>query len=125
MRALREKLERLRSNSLRSGPTQEECDTMKRLSEILSREEAMMRQRSRIQWLREGDRNTAYFHAKARDRARTNNIKSLKMLMVRPSPPRPVLRIWLLTFILVCFMRRKIQTLRLLRSLWSGRLPMR
>jgi hypothetical protein len=38
----------------------------------------MMKQCSRIQWLAKGDRNTAFFHAKARERARTNRIVSLK-----------------------------------------------
>lgn len=38
----------------------------------------MMRQRSRIDWLREGDRNTSFFHAKARERAHSNRIMGLK-----------------------------------------------
>jgi hypothetical protein len=50
---------------------------MARISEMLSREECMAKQRSRIDWLNDGDRNTALFHAKARERARSNAIKSL------------------------------------------------
>jgi hypothetical protein len=75
---MRDKLEKARANSLRSGPTKEECELMKKISDLLAREEAMMKQRSRIQWLAEGDRNTAFFHAKTRERARTNKIVSLK-----------------------------------------------
>ena len=37
-----------------------------------------MRQRSRVQWLREGDRNTAYFHAQAKQRRRFNRIQGLQ-----------------------------------------------
>ncbi|KAM0917640.1 hypothetical protein ACQ4PT_009125 [Festuca glaucescens] len=77
LKAMRQKLEALRLGSLRSGPTRAEKD-LKRISELLAREEAMARQRSRIQWLKEGDRNTAFFHAKAKDHARSNLISSLK-----------------------------------------------
>lgn len=38
----------------------------------------MEQQRSQVQWLREGDRNTDFFQAKVRARARTNKIKGLK-----------------------------------------------
>lgn len=33
---------------------------------------------ARVEWLQAGDRNTAFFHAKARQRARTNKITALK-----------------------------------------------
>jgi hypothetical protein len=37
----------------------------------------MARQRSHVDWLREGDRNTAFFHSKATARKRTNRISAL------------------------------------------------
>jgi hypothetical protein len=50
---------------------------MKQISELLSREEVMEKQRSCIDWLREGDHNTAFFQAKSRERAKGNHINSL------------------------------------------------
>jgi hypothetical protein len=48
------------------------------LDEILYREEMMWLQRSRINWLREGDRNTKYFHHKVMWIAKKNRIRKLK-----------------------------------------------
>lgn len=53
-------------------------ETRRELDELLYREEMMWLQRSRITWLKEGDRNTKYFHKQARWCARKNCIKKLK-----------------------------------------------
>nr|XP_023887038.1 uncharacterized protein LOC111999151 [Quercus suber] len=44
---------------------------------LLDHEAQMWSQRSKIQWLRDGDRNTWYFHSKASERRRRNYIKGL------------------------------------------------
>lgn len=51
---------------------------MSQLSELLSREEIMEKQRSRFDWLRDGDRNTPLFQAKSKERARSNRITTLR-----------------------------------------------
>lgn len=81
---VRRKIETLRSQL----GTLEEADPIqnreqilqvkRELDELLYREEMMWLQRSRITWLKEGDRNTKIFHRKAIWRARKNNIKKLK-----------------------------------------------
>ncbi|XP_071678521.1 uncharacterized protein [Lolium perenne] len=48
------------------------------LDELLHREEMMWRQRSRIDWLKEGDRNTKFFHRKAKWRQNKNRISRIK-----------------------------------------------
>lgn len=78
LKRLRRHLEVIRKKSLRRGPTKEERDIARRIAELLAREEAMEKQRSRVDWLREGDRNTGFFQAKARQRTRANKITSLK-----------------------------------------------
>lgn len=52
--------------------------TKRELDKLLYKEEMMWLQRSRITWLKEGDRNTKYFHQQARWRSRRNFIKKLK-----------------------------------------------
>jgi hypothetical protein len=78
LQRLRAKLESVRRASMHSGPTAREKQLMKRISELLSREEIMMKQRSRMDWLKEGDRNTTFFHARARERAQINRITAFE-----------------------------------------------
>jgi hypothetical protein len=51
---------------------------MEPLDELLYREEMMCLQMSPISWLKEGDRNTKFFHRKAATRAKKNTIKRLQ-----------------------------------------------
>lgn len=48
------------------------------MNELLYREEMLWLQRSRIDWLKEGDRNTKFFHGRAVWRSRKNKIEKLK-----------------------------------------------
>jgi hypothetical protein len=67
---LKKEPEDVRSNTLYIGPTARERELMLQLSEILAWEEIMERQRSQVEWLWEGDHNTAFFQTKARARSR-------------------------------------------------------
>lgn len=49
-----------------------------KLHELLYREEMLWLQRSRINWLKEGDRNTRFFHSRVVWRAKKNRISKLR-----------------------------------------------
>uniref|UniRef100_A0A8I6Y3E3 Reverse transcriptase domain-containing protein n=1 Tax=Hordeum vulgare subsp. vulgare TaxID=112509 RepID=A0A8I6Y3E3_HORVV len=67
----------LRRHSMSGSNLREEQQLERQLCELFEREEIMARQRSRVEWLRAGDRNTAFFHSKATARRRTNRILAL------------------------------------------------
>jgi hypothetical protein len=74
----RHQLQEAEVNAIQGGG----LDILKKLkSEInflLEKEERMWRQRSRTSWLKDGDRNTRYFHGQASQRRRRNRITSLR-----------------------------------------------
>jgi hypothetical protein len=58
---------------------QEEIERLsRRMEELLYREEMMWLQRSHISWLKEGDRNTQFFHRKAAGKGEKNKVESLR-----------------------------------------------
>ncbi len=50
----------------------------KNLNDLLAQEECYWHQRSRVSWLRDGDRNTGFFHASATQRHQKNKISGLR-----------------------------------------------
>jgi hypothetical protein len=75
---LRKKLASINMDPNREQVQQNKHDIEKELDSLLEQEEIYWRQRSRISWLREGDRNTKFFHQKATWRAKKNKIERLK-----------------------------------------------
>lgn len=71
----RKKLAELLETYADSAAVRQASDHM---NELLYREEMLWLQRSRINWLKEGYRNTRFFHSKAIWRAKKNRIQSLK-----------------------------------------------
>ncbi|TYH10967.1 hypothetical protein ES288_A07G221000v1 [Gossypium darwinii] len=59
-----------------------------KLGKLLDEEEKYWAQRSRIQWLKEGDRNTRFFHVRATNRRKKNNIARLKDMDFSPLSPK-------------------------------------
>ena len=57
--------------------SEEIADALKELSTALKAEEQFWRQKSRVLWLREGDRNSKYFHALVKQRRARNRITQL------------------------------------------------
>ena len=72
---LKEKVEGLYAND--DATTEEIVEALKELSDALKAEEMFWKQKSRIFWLREGDRNTKFFHALIKQRRARNRITQL------------------------------------------------
>ncbi|XP_040245505.2 uncharacterized protein [Aegilops tauschii subsp. strangulata] len=75
LKEVRTELEELLSSGADSAKVRVVQD---KLNELLYKEEMLWLQRSRINWLREGDRNTKFFHGKVVWRAKKNKITKLK-----------------------------------------------
>lgn len=67
------------SRGLNTVEFHQESSLNESLEEIRKQEEVYWKQRSRLQWLKEGDENTKYFHSVANGRKNINFIPSIKI----------------------------------------------
>ena len=75
---MKRELQELRESPNRSGPVHIELKIIERLTKLYHREEILWRQRARVEWLMQGDKNTYFFHLRASRRRRKNQIKALQ-----------------------------------------------
>ncbi|KAL3839206.1 hypothetical protein ACJIZ3_023797 [Penstemon smallii] len=75
---LREKIDKLRKGIITiENKRKINCLTME-LEELLDKEEKMWQQRAKAHLMREGDRNTRYFHSRASGRQKKNEIRGIR-----------------------------------------------
>lgn len=77
MRLVQEKMNDIMKQTYSVDQYEEQKSLHIRYSELMSHHETYWRQRSRVLWLRDGDRNSAFFHRRASNRRSQNKIKGL------------------------------------------------
>ncbi|GLT27461.1 hypothetical protein SLA2020_024580 [Shorea laevis] len=74
---LQQELQNIRDGSAQDNSLEKMEAIEKELNNWQRKEEVLWKQRSRVQWLKEGDRNTAFFHNRASARRKKNHIAAL------------------------------------------------
>ncbi|KAL4296847.1 hypothetical protein GQ457_12G013350 [Hibiscus cannabinus] len=74
---LRDKIDRLMMEEISETNFEALKLAKQELKKVLDTEERYWRQRSRVQWLKAGDRNTTFFHARANGRRKKNMVKGI------------------------------------------------
>ncbi|KAL9674605.1 hypothetical protein QQ045_030877 [Rhodiola kirilowii] len=75
---LKEELEIVRTEDRSVDKAVREKELADELDDWLAKEEVMWKQRARVKWIKYGDTNTAFFHARASQRRKRNWIRKLK-----------------------------------------------
>ncbi|CAM8987641.1 unnamed protein product [Rhodiola kirilowii] len=74
---LKEELEEVKREDRTEEIVAKERSITEELDDWLAKEEVMWKQRARVEWIKYGDRNTAFFHARASQRRKRNWIHKL------------------------------------------------
>jgi hypothetical protein len=75
---VRKELERCRRMSVSQAQIHKEQVLKYKLDKLETQQELFWKQRAHVNWLKNGDRNSKYFHSFASERKRVNRIKKLK-----------------------------------------------
>ncbi|XP_075665614.1 uncharacterized protein LOC142635316 [Castanea sativa] len=78
IKEIQKQLDRLNEAEFTEASKVEFLSLSKRMDELLQKQEIYWAQRSKINWLKHGDKNTKFFHAKATQRRSINYIKGIQ-----------------------------------------------
>ena len=78
IKRLQKKLEVLNVKEMTEDSRREFLDVSKQLDDLMLKQDIFGRQRTRVSWLKYGDRKTKFFHSKVSQRRRRNFIEGIK-----------------------------------------------